>query len=285
MIGCLCLLWLAVQATEPVLLQQPLLDESSGVCVTQRGQVVWSHNDSGGKARVFGFDRAGKYLVEMEWPTARAIDWEDMCAFQVDGKTYLAVGDVGDNNHRRSNVQIYVAPAPEVDLSAKAPVRRVADGICCLTVTYPDGPVNCEALAYDAQRKKLVLATKETLRCRFFEVDAADLSRDRTVTARQTGALVLPLVTGADISSGGQYMLLSTYGPACLLKRNAAGDWQTRGDQAVRMISLPPRRQGESVCFDHHPKRLLVTSEFAPTPLFSVSWAAPPSPSQKADDP
>lgn len=276
------------QPTEPVILQSSELNESSGVA--QVGDLLWTHNDSGDQPRLFAFATDGSLRGQFNVQGAKAVDWEDICAFSRDGKHYLAVGDVGDNSARRPSVQLYVVEVP-----VELPVRTVELGDATgavedlsvqatFEVTYPMGPVNCEALAYDPLSRSFVLATKETLQCRLFRVPALRLTGVRQVQAELIGGLRLPLVTGGDISPDGKQMVLSTYGPGCLLQRTVSQrnmsqgsddsskseGWQTVGDEAALIFDLPSRRQGESICFSSDGKRLWLTSEFIPTPLLEV---------------
>ena len=105
------LIWPAIcSALPPVVLECREITESSGLAeVAGR---VWTHNDSGDTPRFFLFDRNGTHLAIVELDGARAVDWEDLCAFQRDGRQYIAVADAGDNDRRRDHVEIYIAELP-----------------------------------------------------------------------------------------------------------------------------------------------------------------------------
>jgi len=274
-------------AAQTLTLQSDELNESSGVAVV--GDQIWSHNDSGDSPRLFIFDRSGRSVGQIRVAGARAIDWEDMCAFTRDHRQFVAVGDVGDNSSGRSSVQIYVIEVPS-EVSAATPSSGLKSTTLPLAaelqVTYPTGPVNCESLAYDPLTQAFVLATKELTRCRLFSVPVGSLTGKYPVEAQQIGRLVLPLVTGGDISPDGRQMVLSTYGPACLLKRcsepGREQEWLTEGDEAVKIVAVPARKQGESICFSHDARQLFLTSEFLPTPLFSVSLPVLDAPSDRS---
>lgn len=248
------------------------LTESSGVCLSRDGQMLYTHNDSGDQPRLFVFRRDGNFLSEVLVRSAGAIDWEDMCALSLAGTDYLAIGDVGDNQQRRENVKIYLVRQPTLE-QLNAAKSLVVSVDCELTVTYDSGPINCEALAFDPQRQSLWLLSKEPLRCRLFEVELTDLSGKQECVARYRQTLFVPLVTGADISRDAERLVMCSYAAGNMaIRDNQTGLWKLEAEGGV--FRLPARRQGESICFSENGQRLLLTSEFAPTPLFDV-----PSPS------
>lgn len=267
------------QAQTTVELQCKALTESSGLAVSTRDpQIVWTHNDSGDKSRLFAFTRDGKWIAEVELKNARATDWEDMCSFQREGKHYLAVGDVGDNQRKRTSVFIYVIEEPTLDVHASEMVTTSAADVERIEVQYASGPADCESLAYDSTTDKFLLATKELIRCRLTTFDAKPNSDGKPVQVSFSQTLALPLTTAADISSDGQWLVIATYGPASLFRRSADGRWDASED-SLQTLSLPARRQGESICFADDDKSLMLTSEFAPSPL----WTIPVEPKSSKD--
>ncbi len=253
-------------------LQASELTESSGIAELN-GQ-LWTHNDSGDQPRLFAFDLSGQLLAQVTVSGATAIDWEDICAFTRDDRSYLAVGDVGDNNGQRPFVSIYVIELPDdwqKSLDKNQCLKLPITGT--FQVTYPTGAVNSEALAYDPLTREFILATKELLQSRLFGVDASRLTERQVQVAQGRGLLNLPLVTAADISANGKHLVLTTYGPGCLLTRPRVTEpyvaWSSDAVMAaLQVFELPLRKQGESVGFDGQGTHLWLTSEFAPTPLW-----------------
>lgn len=277
-----------VYGKEPVWLKSTDLKESSGLAVSHHdSDLIWTHNDSGSKPRLYQFDRSSGDLRGLfELTEIKAVDWEDMCSFELAGKRYLAVGDIGDNHRRRKTVSIHVIeeplplPAPLVPGAGSQKSTTILPVRNRLTfeVTYPDGGVDCEGLAYDAAGSRFVLLTKELFRCRVLVVPL-DISHFKMLhanpepetikcKAEYVQTLGIPLVTAADLSPDGRQLLVCTYGPAYLLEREKNG-WSER---TMVRIKLPNRRQGEAIAFAG-PDQLLVTSEFAPTPLWTVDIA------------
>lgn len=264
--------------TDPVIIDIPELTESSGLAFSTRSDdVLFSHNDSGDSTRLFAFNSKGKFLYELHLEKAKSKDWEDMCSFEYEGKNWLAVGDIGDNDFQHDFVSIYVFKEPkekEGDRKRKAEVEYE------LKVEYPKGAVNCEALAYDPIRHSFLLLSKENLNCSFYEVPIpADPKGDIRVKAKQVARYVIPLVTGAAISRDGQRLAICTYGPACLIERNANKPdkpWEMKASElATKFFEVPARKQGEAICFSPNGNQLWLTSEHRPTPLIKVKLAEP----------
>ena len=258
--------------TQPVRLDHAALKESSGVAVSYTDEnLLWTHNDSGDGPRLYAFRRDGTFVAQVELMGVEAIDWEDICSFHRDGRDFLAVGDIGDNSANRETVSIYVLEEPKLARASISPQTVQITRFQRIEVEYSEGPVNCEALAYDSTRDSFLLATKELIRSRLYECDASAGSKgDRKVAANVVTTLGIPLVTGADISRDGRRLALVTYGPGCLIERKPNQSWES-AKRGLRPLRFPPRKQGESLCFDHSGKHLLLTSEFAPTPLWKVS--------------
>lgn len=262
---------------EPVTLvhlQASELTESSGIA--ELGGLLWTHNDSGDQPRLFAFDFSGKPLAQVTIAGATAIDWEDICAFTRDGRSYVAVADVGDNTGQRDFVSVYVIElTSDWQKSLDTKQHLTLPATATFQVTYPIGSVNCEALAYDPLTSEFILATKELLQCRLFGVDASQLTGVQSPVAQGRGMLSLPLVTAADISADGRHLVLTTYGPGCLLTRPSVSEpyvaWFTEPVMAkLQMFELPLRKQGESIGFDRQGTHLWLTSEFAPTPAWRI---------------
>jgi hypothetical protein len=261
-------------------LQARALNESSGIAASLRTpDVLWTHNDSGDKPRLFAFGLDGQFLAEVTLAGAKAVDWEDMCSFQVNGKPYLAVGDIGDNNRRRKSIMIYVFEEPElIQSDAKSQAARPqkieigAQNIVRIEVRYEQGAVDCESLAYDPLRQEFLLCTKEHFRSRLYRVPFSLTEREQTMVAQAAHVLTIPLATAADISPDGQWLIISSYGPAFVMSRDPAGGWMSDGE-AMRVHELPFRRQGESICFSPDGRRLYLTSEGMPAPLWNIPFA------------
>ena len=90
------------------------VNESSGLaasCIYP--DRFWTHNDSGDRPRLFCFDVKGNHVGSLELKKAKAVDWEDMCSYERDGKPRLLIGDIGDNGSRRKSCRLYLVDEPQ----------------------------------------------------------------------------------------------------------------------------------------------------------------------------
>jgi hypothetical protein len=95
--------------TLPVKADLPsVLDESSGLEVTNKNS-IWSHNDSSGDPKLYNFDSTGTLLRTLTLLNTSNNDWEDV-AIDTAGNFYI--GDIGNNNNDRQDLQIYIIPSP-----------------------------------------------------------------------------------------------------------------------------------------------------------------------------
>lgn len=195
---------LEVSIQHQVRVPHDAITESSGLFASRRDPTcVWTHNDSGDSARLFAIETAtGRCVGEWVLAIDRPVDWEDMTGFSDGERSRLVIADCGDNASKRSSIQLIVIDEPDPRSSgviAKSDVRSI-------TVRYPGGPMDCEAVWWDADRHAVMLLAKRWLGSA--ELLAAVLPVDvppdvapkhSVVIANAIGRLPAMLVTGADV--------------------------------------------------------------------------------------
>lgn len=116
------------------------LSEASGLVRSSREpNVFWAHNDSGHDERLFAFDSTGRALGSTRMTGAKNRDWEAMALGPCASGSCVYLGDVGDNAGRRNDVRVWRLPEPMARDTVSLPAER-------LTIRYPDGPRDVEAL-------------------------------------------------------------------------------------------------------------------------------------------
>lgn len=247
------------------------IDEASGLACSRRHDgLFWTHNDSGGAARLYAFDVRGRDLGWCDLAGVTAFDWEDMASFTYREKPYLLLCDVG-NNGRAAEVQIlYLIEEPSIDLENGLAVKEVPV-LETINFRYQDDHRDCEAVGVDPTDRTILLATKgRQASCFVYSLPWPEPNPRKVFVARRIATLSLPQTTAMDISPDGRRAVVLTYGDAFEYVRREGQDWATAFAGQPRRIVVPERVQGESLCFGSDGRTLYLTSEKRPTPLFEV---------------
>lgn len=263
--------------------------ESSGLAVSRiEPDVFWTHNDSGDRPKLYAFDRAGQQIGAFDVAGAKARDWEDMASFEMDGRPYLLIGDVGDNGRKRDECQAYLV-AESLPTSSDAKNSLFVEKT--VRFQYDRGPQDCESVAFDPTTGQVLLVTKNwSLTADVFLLDwptgvgepkrQDEPIKSAALTANFIGKINVPGATAMDISPDGSRAVVLCYGNAYEYVRASDESWKMAFARGAREIKMPERKQGETLCFGHDGRTLFLTSEHLPTPLFCVA----PRPATKHSD-
>lgn len=262
-------------------LEDTAIAESSGL---DRGLandgIFWTHNDSGSGPQLYAFDDAGLRRATVNVAGAGSVDWEDMSSFGVGKKRFLLVADVGDNDKARRDYALYVVAEPSLGDRVHTEPLQLPPALT-IRFCYPDGPENCEAVAVDPERKVILLATREEKanRSRVYSLPLPQRSPKKPLVAEPVAELPLRKVTAMDVSEDGLHAVVLTYGKAHTYRRAPEETWAQAFARDAQRVTIPRRRQGESVCYGADDRSLYLTSEKVPTPLFVV----PAKPTEPAE--
>lgn len=247
------------------------INESSGLARSIRNPgALWTHNDSGDVPRVFLIGRQGETLARFVIRGARAVDWEDMASFTRDDQSYLLLADTGDNDLRRRSYRLYVVEEPEVEPGSNPRTSYLRTWIT-IPFTYEDGPHNCEAVAVDSRHRAIYLVSKEKVAdCTVYELPWPQKKPSATLVAHATATLKITYVTAMDISPDAARAVVLTYSDAYEYPRRDDESWAEAFARAPRRIPMPPRDQGESICYGADGRTLYLTSEGVSQPLWEV---------------
>lgn len=255
------------QSTELVKLDQPALNESSGLAFSKRHlRSLWSHNDSGGQPCIYAFDLNGKATGRCDLAGAKARDWEDMASYVDEGIPRILIADSGDNDHQRDFITLYLIDEPDPNKNTTRYSYQA------LIVTYPDGAKNCEAVCVDTKRREIVLITKSGLIAEVYLVDLPKGSVGTPIrrTAVAAGRITLPFVTAMDIDPTSGDVWVTNYLQAfCFPCRDRNESIPKRLKQNPRVFNLPRLRQIEAVAVNRD-SQVWVSSEGIPAPMAKV---------------
>ncbi len=243
----------------------------------------WVINDSGSAPvlHLAGID--GADFGALRLAGAENVDWEDLASFEHEGKRWLLVADVGDNNARRRDCALYLLEEPAMPekggrLAGKAPFHRV------IRFRYEGGPRDCESVAVDVAAGKIILVSKRTSPPEIHELPLAPAAGDGVLTTRRVGELRVEMQAGnmipygnqptaLDFSPDGRRAAVLTYFGVFVFTREPDESWQ---DGFVRKpVVLPPHvlPQAEALAFMDGGRMLAVLTEGRNPPLVIYSAA------------
>jgi hypothetical protein len=265
-------------------LLDPQMDEISGLAASRRHRdVLWMHDDGGNPERLFAVSTNGTRLATFRVEGVTKTDWEDIAAFELDGKSYLLIADTGDNGGLRRSLQLHVIEEPaRIENARLRPAWSIA-------FRWPDGPRDCEAVAVDAQGGQILLFSKKRQPPELFALPLRPPG-----TALQTAQLLGPLtgvpqpspealrrspqrarldgqVTAADISPDGRTLAVMTYRWLLLYARRDQEPWGEVVSRAPRLELLPWLPQAEALGWSADGRSLFATGEFVPAPLYRIT--------------
>jgi len=270
-------------AAEPLVagkLGAPPKNEASGLTASGSSDLLWTHDDSGGKPSLYAVSLTGKLRTELQLGAVQNTDWEDLAVAELDGKTWLVIGDIGDNDAKRSTVLLHFVAEPDSTQLSNGTVR-VAKPDATLRVRYEDGPRDCESLGIDAKERAIYLLTKRDAVPRLYRVELpAGPLGDAELRARFIG-LVPHVHEGGKPASGfkgtidkvrsrpcamdfardGSAAVVLTYGEVLLFPRRASEPWAATLGRAPLRLGDHGLPQAEGVCFSRDGQSIYVVSE------------------------
>jgi hypothetical protein len=280
----------------------PSIDEASGLAASRlNDKILWVHNDSGDTARIFAIDTQGHQLATVNITGVKNTDWEDIASFVYQGEAYLLIADVGDNQAKRFQYQLHLIKEPDLSQLNGQKTLSVKPS-WSMTFTYPDGAHDCESVAVDVAKQKILLLTKRDELPILYELpliapSAQGASKNASVQminkqAKRLGEIApLPTAmldyvsiytwagfagkpTAMDISADGLSAVVLTYTHAFYFTQSQPGDWLTLLSTSPQEISLPAIKQAEAVGFSQDGNSIFITSEMLPAPLYKMDLKA-----------
>jgi len=257
------------------------LPEISGLAASQRHRdVLWAINDGGNDAALYALTRRGRVVSRHRIRGVANTDWEDLSAFELDGRRYLLVADVGDNGGLRRTLQLHAIAEPgTLDGAALRPAWSVA-------FRWPDGARDTEAVTVDVAAGQVLLVSKRERPAQLYAVPLRPRDGTRQVArrlgplagipqpsaderrARHSRARLKGMVTAADLSPDGRTLAVMTYNDLLLYRRRGDEPWAKAVARAPRVHELPWIPLAEALAWTSGGHGLMATGEFEPAPLF-----------------
>ena len=212
--------------------------------------------------------------------SAENVDWESIASYKDPvGKCFLIIGDIGDNDEARDELDVYRIPEPTATTeTAKSDSVNplVTEPAQATHFSYPDGSNNAETILVHPRTGDIYVVTKKdsgpagVFRIKpAFGAGAAVMSEkvaDISVPAEPEGRL-----TGGSISpDGNRVMLCDLNGGYELVLPEGAADPDVIWQQQPQPVDLGDRPQGEGVSYGRDGLTLFASSEEQNSPLFLI---------------
>ena len=260
------------------------LQEISGVAASRRhADTLWMINDGGSAAELHAVTPRGSHIASLAIAGIDNTDWEDLAAFELDGRSYLLVADTGDNGGLRKTLQLHVVAEP--DALADATVQPAWS----IAFRWPDGPRDCEAVAVDPVTRQVLLVSKKRQPPELFALPLRPAG-DGLQVARRLGVLagvpqgdadevranpdlarIRSQVTAVDVAPDRHAMAVLTYRDVLIYRRHGTEDWGTALARAPGVHPLPWLPQAEALAWSADSKALYATGELSPSPLLYLN--------------
>ena len=243
------------------------------------------HND--GKRDVFVIDAAGTDLGSFKLDESKNKDWEDITRVPDGDRHLIVIADVGDNQHKRKDVELYFfeEPSPGEFATNHEAIHR-------LKLSYPDGPRDVESVAYDPSSESILLLSKRDLPPRLYaipldralaekELEAEFLAEvpgfrpptKQDILTHPKRGLWVSQPTGMDISPDGRLAAVLTYRSLYLFRRDVGQAWRDAFQSPPVEIVGPSSPQEEAVAFSRDGRSVYVTTEGRPAPVWRLDLA------------
>ncbi|WP_224485168.1 hypothetical protein [Robertkochia aurantiaca] len=239
-----------------------LLNENSALETLPGSPLIWTIADSGNDDHIYGLDRQGNIIKDLNVENADNDDWEDL-ATAPDGT--LFIGDFGNNDNDRDDLVIY-----RVRDVLKAEDDVEAEAIRFYYPEQKDFPPKKEDFHYDAEamyfsKGYLYVITKN--RSSDFDGSAyvykipaepGEHAAELLGTLKTCDEQNTCFITGADISADGKTVVLLGHNKIWTIS-NFKNDDITTGEITVRDMEYYSQKEG--ICFSPDETHLLISDE------------------------
>lgn len=229
-------------------LTDPRLTEISGMAPSQlHSGVMWVHNDSGDKARLYAVQLSNCAVVgELALRDVSARDFEGLAAgVDAQGRPVLWVGDIGDNRDSWSDVSIYRIREPKKLGKTSAQTQRYR-------FTYEDRPHNAETILADPNSQQLWIVTKQMASGSVYALPKKLRKSGINIAKKVSSAT--GLITDGAIKPDGTTFVLRDYFHAQFFRGLPVG-------VVDKIVDLPGQPQGEAIAWLPGENAIAIASE------------------------
>jgi hypothetical protein len=223
--------------------------EASGLVASINNPgMLWTHNDSGNAAEIFLIDGTGKLKCTIHFPGLKNRDWEEIAigAGPDPAKSYLYIGEIGDNNAVYEYKFIYRIEEPVITGSIKDSSLTNVDKI---EFRLSDGARDTEAMTIDPVTKDIFIFSKRERKVNLYKLSGTVSTTVVMTAERVLEGLPFTWIVAADISEDGSEILVKNYDNVFYWKRLSGESVDEAIKRTHETLPYSPEPQGESIAF------------------------------------
>ena len=228
------------------LLKNDRLQEVSDLAASVANKdMFWVHNDSGNEPELFLVDKNLDIKLNVKFPNLANRDWEDISVGPgPDNKTYLYIGEIGDNFAQYQEKMVYRMEEP---VAGKQAVITI-DSVDVLKFQLPGKRKDTETLMIDPSTKDLYVVSKREKPVVVYKI-TYPYPFDSLITADSITTIGYTQMVAGDISADGKEILMKNYQNVFYwkLKKNETVDEALKRKPVILPYEEEP--QGEAVAF------------------------------------
>ena len=265
--------------TECGTMKKKTMKEISGLAASrQTPGYLWAHGDenTGDNRKIIAIQPDGTLAmtVNITTPNTTRDDWEDIATGIYDGKNYVFIGAIGDND-LAFNDQYYIFYFEEPAISSgtqNVTVNTIRFG-------YPDNTAhNTETLMYDNVEKMFYIADKVDGVCHLYKLPfsttyGTGVQRLTEVCALGNGSK-FKLANGGDITPDGHWMAIKNEEYILLWERQGAESLSATAQRnPMQVMAYQKEEQGESLAWLNDSLFYTTSDSKKDTPIYQyVRW-------------
>jgi hypothetical protein len=216
--------------------------------------------DSGNPPELHLLSHQGQLLRTIAVPGTTNVDWEDLALAPGPDPSlrYLYVGDIGDNDQKRSQVSILRG----------AEVASTATSIATETIRiqYADGAHDAEAFMVEPETLDIYILTKRDAKSGIYKL-AYPYSTTNVNTAQKVGELPYNFVVSAALRADGRGLAVKDYVSIRYYPRNAGEPLSEVLKKTPSTLPYQTEQQGEAICFTNDGSYYFTLSEKLNAPV------------------
>jgi hypothetical protein len=232
--------------------------EASGIIAGYINKdLLYTHNDSGGKPIIYILDYHGKKKGEWLLKGIKNRDWEEIAISQENGKSFIFIGDIGDNKAKHNYCSIYKFSEMQFDNNMP---NTIIKNIQEIKYQYEDGPRDAEAFFIDPLTNDIIIISKREPNVGIYKISHPYSNKEMNI-AKKICTLAGNWVVAADISKDGSKILIKNYLNIWLYERYLDEDLCKTFAKKPQLMEYQLEIQGEAVCWDYENKGYFTLSE------------------------